>query len=262
MTRTSRLASLGTLAVIAGLLSSGTAHAQWNVTVQNLFGADTPTATTSLIAAGATSGIDNIAEATALLNNGGAAEATDSPSVIHYLGAGGGSGGIFPAGNTAYNAGAVPFPTGSGSTEAGNGTQNFALRATSLVTVTGGPSAQAYLYVTSDDGFRVDLNGNFAFGFDVDGANYDTDTLSPLMTFSSGDVLTFTYYERTGGEFAYIFSDADGDKTTELDRTLLTSQPTTGITFVSTAVVPEAGTLALFAPALLGGIVLVARRRK
>lgn len=245
----SRLAIATSLTV---LLAPGVARAEWNVTVQNLYDTAQSPSLLSLVGGG----IDTIAEAETILANGGAAEASDFASAIHYKGTGGGSN-KFAAGNI----GAVAFPTGSG-TGGGADKNNFALEATSVIDVVGGATSSLFFYATTDDGFKVELNGQLVFqNFDT---GYDTDLVSQEVTVNDGDLIRFVYFERDGGEFAYLFDDADGDLSTTNDRAVLTS----GATGVQVPVrgngnpVPEAGSLALLLPVFgLVGVTALRRRK-
>ncbi len=250
MNRITQTFATASAALLAVILASPSAHAQWNVTVQNLYDNAQTATLTSLI--GGT--IDTIVEAETVLANGGAPEATQSIATIHYLGTGGGSN-LFPAGNIGTN----PFPTGSG-TGSGANKDHFALQATSLVSVVGGSTASLFFYTTTDDGFKVELNGNTVFQ-NNDNA-YDTNRVSQEVTVRTGDLIRFVYFEREGGEFAYLYSDTDGDLSTQNDRGLLTSGANGVVVQAKpTNAVPEAGSLVLLAP-VLGLIGLVARRRR
>lgn len=139
--------------------------------------------------------VDNINEGETLLSLGGAPEATDTPTVLHYLGTGGA--GSIPGG--------AAFPGGF------NSTDDFALSATGTITGIGtdpnlAPGGVFRFGVNSDDGFRVRINGNVIGEF--------VDPKGPSDVFfdaavKNGDQLSLTFFERGGGEEVEFFIDQD-----------------------------------------------------
>jgi hypothetical protein len=98
-------------------------------------------------------------------------EGTDSPAVIHYS-------------TTPFD----DFPLG-------HNPSDFAMEATGYVDVIGGASIRTALYVDSDDGFRLRLNGRTVSEFP--GWTSHSNRITPMLTLNDGDLIRLTYFERT-----------------------------------------------------------------
>ena len=187
---------------------AGAANAQFQVTVQTVAGG------------GSDGDLNNINEGEALLANGGAAEGTAAPDIIDF------SAGAFPAGTTP---------------------EQFALSAVGVVDIIGGSSLNGVvLYVNSDDGFRLRVNGTIVSEFNDPTGSSNTAT-GPL-TLNDGDVISLTFFERDGGEFVRLRLNDDSGP--------FVGSTASGIDIVP---VPEPASLGLLG---LGGLGLIARRRR
>lgn len=113
--------------------------------------------------------IQNINEAEALLSSQPTA-GTDSPDAINY-------------------AGNFPGVTGD----------DFAMEAIGVVDIIGGTTVTTTLYVNSDDGFRLRLNGVVIAEFI--GTTTGSDTTIPNITLNDGDVIRLTYFQRNVTSF-------------------------------------------------------------
>jgi hypothetical protein len=80
-----------------------------------------------------------------------------------------------------------------------NGGQDFALEATGRVNIVSGTSATVTLYVNSDDGFRLYLNGTVIGEFV--GGTSGSNTTMPNVTLHDGDLLRLVYFQGSGSSF-------------------------------------------------------------
>ena len=80
-----------------------------------------------------------------------------------------------------------------------NGGQDFALEATGRVSVLSGASTTITLYVNSDDGFRLYLNGTVIGEFV--GGTSGSNTTMPNVTLHDGDFLRLVYFQGSGSSF-------------------------------------------------------------
>ena len=125
--------------------------------------------------------------------------------------------------------------------------EDFAYEAVGLVDVIGGSSVSGVvLYVNSDDGFRLRVNGVTVSEFpgDTGGSN----TASGPLTLNDGDVIRLTHYERGGGEYIRLRLNDDNGP--------FIGSAASGIDVVP---IPEPAALSLLG---LGGLGLLARRRR
>jgi hypothetical protein len=118
--------------------------------------------------------VDSTAEAASLIANGGVPEFTDAPGVIHY--------GPIAGGFTAFPGGA---------------NNHMAMLALGYVDVDGGSSQSGVvLTVTSDDGFRLLVNGAVVAEH-ATVRNSDSTSTTPL-TLSDGDLVSLLYFNGPG----------------------------------------------------------------
>jgi hypothetical protein len=177
--------------------------------------------------------LENIEEAEALLNNapGYAVLKGNANQLINTVN--------FEANGLA---GADSFPAGPG--------DDFALSATGKVDLNldgfDGDTGTFTLYVNSDDGFRLRLNGNVIGEFV--GLTGNSNITIPNVALKDGDTLDLRFLERGGGEKVYLrINDASG---------ALVGSPASGI---GISQVPEPGSLSI---AALAGLAVLAQRRR
>ena len=210
---------------VALTLSSGVASAAWQVRQTYL----NTTASTGNASGGTNSAqLENIDEGEALLAGASgfvpSGNFTDSPATINYSGA--------------------SFPGSGGAS--GDNTNDFALEAVGLVTLTAGTTGTFNLYVNSDDGFRLRRNGNVVGEFT--GPTGGSNTIMTNVTLNNGDVLRLTFFERAGGEFVRLRVNNDTGA--------FVGDPASGINITP---VPEPASLGLLG---VGSVGLLARRRR
>jgi hypothetical protein len=132
--------------------------------------------------------VDNTDEAALLMLNGGIAEGTDAPDVIHY---------------GPIDEGFTDFPGGMNN--------HMAMRAEGLIDIVGGGDSLigVVLTVTSDDGFRLLLNGNVVAEHATLRTTDSTST-APL-TLNDGDFLSLLYFNGPGeGDVALNIGSSSG----------------------------------------------------
>jgi MYXO-CTERM domain-containing protein len=138
---------------------------------------------------------------------------------------------------------------------AGGRGDQFAALATGSVHLPGGSPISTYLYVDSDDGFRLRINGAVVSEFV--GLTGSSNTITPTaITLNEGDSIELLLAESGGDEKLVFQTDADGDLGTTGDRAFVGDAPS-GIQITSP--VPEPGTFALLGIAALP---LLRRRRR
>lgn len=166
--------------------------------------------------------VDNINEGELLLAGGGVDEATANPLVINFPDNG--------------------FPVGTNE-------DDFAVQATGFVDIIGGTSASGVvLYVNSDDGFRLRVNGVVVSEFV--GPTGSSNTATGPLTLNDNDFIQLTMFERDGGEFLRFRLNNDSGA--------FIGDTASGILINMTAAIPEPATLSLLA---LGGLAILGRRR-
>ena len=191
----------------------------WTVQVQNA------SATPGVV--GGT--VDNINEGVALINGGGAPEAQAITSLLNF------TDNAFPAGTNE---------------------DDFALYARGFVDVLfDSGQITGALFVNSDDGFRLLVNGQVVSEFA--GPTGGSNTLSGIVTLKDNDLIEFFFFERGGGEFAFLQFDVDGSGATTGDRFFLGD--TGGGIAIRTALIPEPASALL---GVMGMGVLGLRRRR
>jgi MYXO-CTERM domain-containing protein len=162
-----------------------------------------------------------------------------------------GTGGFVSSGSTTETVGGInynnDFPGGRG--------DNFAATATGFVHLPGGVPISTYLYVDSDDGFRLRINGSVISEYVAPTGGSNTITGAPI-TLHEGDAIELLMAEDGGGEKLIFQTDADGNLATTGDRQFVGDAPS-GIQITSS--VPEPGTFALLGVAVLP---LLRRRRR
>jgi MYXO-CTERM domain-containing protein len=162
-----------------------------------------------------------------------------------------GTGGFLSSGSFTETVGGInynnDFPGGRG--------DNFAATATGFVHLPGGVPISTYLYVDSDDGFRLRINGTVISEYLAPTGSSNTITAAPV-TLHEGDQIELLMAEDGGGEKLIFQTDADGSLATTGDRLFVGDAPS-GIQITSS--VPEPGTFALLGVAALP---LLRRRRR
>lgn len=177
---------------------------------------------------------------------GNTIENTDEADALAH-----GTGGFLSSGSFTETVGGInynnDFPGGRG--------DNFAATASGFVHLPGGVPITTYLYVDSDDGFRLRVNGSVVSEFVGLTGSSNTMTASPV-TLHEGDSIELLMAEDGGGEKMILQTDADGSLGTAGDRLFLGDAPS-GVQI--TSAVPEPGTFALLGVAALP---LLRRRRR
>ncbi len=162
-----------------------------------------------------------------------------------------GTGGFLASSTASETVGGInynnDFPGGRG--------DNFAATASGFVHLPGGVPVSTYLYVDSDDGFRLRVNGTVVSEFVGLTGSSNTITAAPV-TLHEGDSIELLMAEDGGGEKMILQTDADGNVGTTGDRLFLGDAPS-GVQITSS--VPEPGTFALLGVAALP---LLRRRRR
>ena len=170
---------------------------------------------------GASGTINTITDAETLINSAPVL-ATASPTTINYNGT---------------------FP--------GNHSDYFAMKATGYVDVVSGTTKTMQLYINSDDGFRLRLNGVTVAEFvgPTSGSNFTTNSI----TLHDGDFLQLTYFEQAGVQ-TIVLEDTNGHFLGNSDS---------GIAITQIATIPEPATASLIGlGAATAGAALWRRRRR
>lgn len=174
--------------------------------------------------------VNDLGEGLFLLANGGAPEATAVLPIINV------TDNNFPAGTTE---------------------EHFAFYAKGFVDVLDNTSVNAALYVSSDDGFRLLVNGVIVSEFA--GPTGNSDTISAMLNLKENDLIEIIFFEQGGGEFVNLSLDFDGLLATTGDRRFL-GDPLGGIIIRQQPfVIPEPATALM---GLMGVLAIGARRRR
>lgn len=140
---------------------------------------------------------------------------------------------------------------------AGTDGDNFAMSLNAVLDVLNGDSIQGALYVDSDDGFRLRVNGVVVSEFV--GTTGGSDTISNLLILEDGDIIDAVFFEAGGGDRFELSIDFDGDKSTTNDRFALGDFGSGVRALTAAPSVPEPTTAVL---GLIGMAGLGLRRRR